>query len=191
MSTKTAVFLALSLAVSAASADKGLVLSPTALGPLPLTGKPAKVSEAKLKSLFPQYGVKYEIHSGDSPDFHYFEVSTPKGEVLFTIQSFGTWESPPTKTTAEVPISLLQIRSKEIKDVYGLRIGDRVKDIIAKRGKDLKFGAGHFDALMGDGEIYYSLVPGPAYNAENLTKEDAIEGNWQIRSISWPEGAWE
>jgi len=181
----------MALVTQAAIAGEALVLSPTALGPLPLTGKPAKVSEAALKKAFPQYSVKYEIGSGDSPDFHYFEVATSKGEVLFSVTSFIDESQKAEKTTSAVPISILQIHSKQIRDAYGLRVGDRVKDIIAKRGKDLKFGAGHFDALMGDGNIYYSLITGSEFSPERLTKEDAIKGNWQIRSISWPEAAWE
>jgi hypothetical protein len=90
-----------------------------------------------------------------------------------------------------VPIELLQVRSRQIKDIYGLRVGDRVKDIIAKRGKDLKFGAGHHDVLMGDREIYYSIITGSDFSPEGFTMEDAVKGNWQIRSISWPEAAWE
>jgi hypothetical protein len=172
-------------------ADDKLILSPTALGKLQLTGKRAMVSEAKLKKLFPQFVVKYEIGLGDSPDFHYFVVSNAKGEILFTIKSFIEDSAEAKKTTAEVPVSLLQVGSKEIRDVYGLRVGDRVKDIIAKRGTDLKFGAGHFDALIGDGVIYYSLIKGSEFSPEDSTIEDAIKGNWQIRSISWPEAAWE
>lgn len=95
------------------------------------------------------------------------------------------------KTTSEVSISILQVYSPEIRDVYGLRVGDRVKDIIAKRGKDLKFGAGHFDVLMGDGDIYYSIATGSDFSPEKFTMEDAVKGDWQIRSISWPKAAWE
>lgn len=191
MIARTLAFLVLTAAAHAVFAGDALVLSPTALGPLPLTGKPAKVSETQLKKLFPEHSVKYEIGSGDSPDFHYFEVANRKGEVLFTIKSFIHDSKEAEKTTSEVPISLLQIWSKQIRDVYGLRVGDRVKNITAKRGKDLKFGAGHHDALMGDGDIYYSLITGSEYSPERLTKDDAIKGNWQIRSISWPEAAWE
>ncbi len=172
-------------------AGQSLVLTPTSLGPLQLTGSPATVSETKLKRLFPEYTIRYEIHSGDSPDFHYFEVSSGSGEVLFTLQSFGSRESETRKTTAEVPISLLQIRSRDIPDIYGLRVGDRVENILAKRGNSLKVGAGHFDGLMGDGTIYYSLVRDSDVGPEGLTMEDAVKGNWQIRTITWPEAAWE
>ena len=184
----------LALTAHTAFAADPLVLSPTALGPLQLTAKPVKVSEAKLKKLFPQYSVKYDIGSGDSPDFHYFAITTPKGELLFTIKSFIDDSEEAKKTASEVPISLLQIWNKEIRDAYGLRVGDRVKDITTKRGKDLKFGAGHHEALMGNGEIYYSLIISErpeGQSIDTLTLEDAIKGNWQIRSISWPVAAWE
>ncbi len=175
----------------AAAACEALVLEPTCLGPLDLSGSPAKVSEEKLRKLFPQYVVKYEIGSGDSPDFHYFEVSTPQGEVLFSIQSFIEEPSPSKKTSAEVPISLLQVQSRRVLDVYGVRVGDHVKDIIAKRGKNLDFGAGHHDALLGGGHIYYSLRTNSEQSPEGFTMQDATKENWEVRSISWPEAAWE
>jgi hypothetical protein len=184
------VFFVLSGMTNVSFAGDSIVLSQTSLGPLRLTGKPPKISEAKLKALFPKYVVEYEIGSGDSPDFHYFEVRTRDGEVLFTIKSFIASDSP-RNTTGQVPISLLQIRSEKIRDEYGLRVGDHVEKIIAKRGSNLKFGAGHHDALIGNGMIYYSLKTDNRESPEGLTMEDAIKGNWQIRSISWPGAAWE
>lgn len=194
MIARALAFLALAVAAHSAAAGDALLLSPTALGPLPLTGKPAMVSVAKLRKHFQGHLVTYRIGSGDSPDFHYFEVANSKGEVLFTIKSFIDESEEATETESEVPISVLQIRSKDIRDVYGLRIGHRVKDIIAKRGKDLNFGVGHFDALIGSGNIYYSLeiTDRPAGQPiDALTIEDAVKGNWQIRSLSWPQAAWE
>ncbi|NKE72623.1 hypothetical protein [Candidatus Manganitrophus noduliformans] len=191
MLAKTSALLITVLVAGSVFAADSLILSPTALGPLPLTGRPAKVSETKLKKLFPNLVVKYDIGQGDSPDFHYFEVSKPNGEVLFTIKSFIEESAESKKTTSEVSISILQVRSPEIKDVHGLRVGDRVKDIITKRGKDMEFGAAHHDVVMGAGNIYYSIATGSDLSPERLTMEDAVKGNWKIRVISWPEAAWE
>lgn len=186
-----AIFLVFSLATLNAVAGEALVLRSDSLGPLDLSGSDPTVSEAKLKKLFPQYVVKYDIAYGDSPDFHYFEVLTLAGEVLFTIKSFIPDAVKSEKTIGEVPISLLRIHSKEIQDSYGLRVGDRVSDIVAKRGKSLKYGAGHFDALMGGDKIYYSLITRREESPEGLGMNDATKHNWEIRFISWPEAAWE
>lgn len=175
----------------AADRSPTLVLSQTGLWPLAL-GKGAKISEESLKKLFPSFTVTYEIGQGDSPDFHYFKVLDRKGELLFAIRSFIEDESSANKKTAplEVPIHLLQIYSARITDFYGVRVGDHVKDIIEKRGKTLSFGAGHHDVYLGSGEIYYNIKTGRDQSPENLTLKDATKGNWEIRSISWPEAAW-
>jgi hypothetical protein len=165
-----------------------MVLSPKALGPLPLS-KGAKVSEGQLRKLFPEFKVKYKIASGDSPDFHYFTVSDNAGDILFSIKSF--MDKPTRKTTAPVPISLLQVYSRKIEDSYGIQVGDRVSDIIKKRGRALDFGASHFKVYLGSGRIFYNIATGSEWSSERLTKEDAEKGNWPIVSISWPESAWE
>lgn len=169
-----------------------LVLSRTCLGPLEL-GKDAKVSQESLQKLFPAYTVKYEIAQGDSPDFHYFEVVDKSGELLFAISSFIDDDDGATqhqKTTSPVPIQLLQVYSPTIPDAYGLRVGDHVKDIMKKRGKKLTFEAGHHDVTLGAEEICYSIQTGSDESPENFRLKDAIKGNWQIRSISWPDSAW-
>lgn len=165
-----------------------LVLSSQKIGALPL-GKGATISEQRLRRHFPQYDVSYEIGYGDSPNFHYFQVRL-NGELLFSIQSFidGGNES---KTSDEVPIDLVVVHSRKVPDSFGLRVGDRVADILKKRGKDLKFGPGHFDALIGAGDIFYSLNTDTSGSPERLTMGDAIKGNWKIRLISWPQAAWE
>ena len=54
-------------------ANENLVLYEDKLGPLILSQR-TKVSEKILGKLFPEYMVSHKIGSGDSPDFHYFEV---------------------------------------------------------------------------------------------------------------------
>lgn len=186
-----AIVLAVAVtALAASAAEPALVLSPTSLGPLPL-GKGATISEQRLKKLFPSYTVEYGIGQGDSPDFHYFEVKTPKGELLFTIQSFIEEPNQNKKTTSEVPVHLIQIQSPKIHDIHGLRVGNRVKEIIAKRGKALDFGANHHDVYLGAAEIFYNIANPRDVSPEHLTREDAVKGNWRVRSISWPTAAWD
>jgi len=109
MLSRFAIILVLAVtALPAFAAEPALALSQTSLGPLAL-GKGATISEQRLKTLFPSYIVKYGIDQGDSPDFHYFEVTTSKGELLFTIQSFIEEPKGSKKTTSEVPIQLLQV----------------------------------------------------------------------------------
>ena len=198
MHVRFALALVLALAIHTAPAmaaddASALVLSRTSLGPLVL-GKDAKVSQKSLQKLFPGYTVKYEIAQGDSPDFHYFEVIDKNGELLFAISSFIDDDEDGTiqhqKTTSPVPIQLLQVYSPTISDAYGLHVGDHVKDIIAKRGKKLAFGAAHHDVYLGAGEIYYSIETGSDESPENFKLKDAIKGDWQIHSLSWPGAAW-
>ena len=193
MPARFAVVLSFALAALpalAADTEPALVLGPKSLGPLAL-GKGATVSEQRLKKLFPAYTVKYDIGQGDSPDFHYFEVVDSKGAVVFTIQSFIKEGAKSKKTTSEVPIQLLQIHGRHIKDIYGLRVGDRVKDIIKKCGETLDFGASHHDVYLGADEIFYNIANASDLSPERLTREDAVKGNWQVRSISWPGPAWD
>ena len=168
-----------------------LVLSPTQFGPLPLTSN-AMVSEAGLRQLFPDLKIKYEIGQGDSPDFHYFEGTDKQGNLIFAIKSFIEGESGnQQKSAAPVPLQLLEIFSPKVKDIHGVRVGGRVRDIVSKRGKNLEFGASHFDVFLGGASIYYNVATGKEQSPERLKLKDAEDKNWKIRSISWPSPAWE
>lgn len=166
------------------------MLGPTSLGPLAL-GKTATISEQQLKKLFPSYTVKYSIGQGDSPDFHHFEVTTSKGELLFTIRSFIEKPKESKKTDAEVPIQLLRIHSPGIPDIHGLRTGNRVQDILAKRGQALEFGASHDGVYLGGAQIYYNIKKPADVSPDRLARGAAVKGNWQARSLSWPGPSWD
>lgn len=114
-----------------------------------------------------------------------------QGELLFTIKSFIENSVGTEQTSAEAPIHLLQIYSAKVRDQYGIRVGNRVRDITAKRDGDLKFGAGHFDVYLGEGAIFYNIATESEWSPEGFTIEDAVKGNWRIGSISWPGPAWE
>jgi hypothetical protein len=149
---------------------------------------------AYLNQTFPTYNVTHDVRSGDSPDFHYFEVATPDGEVLFTLTSFIRADNRnhrPGAATEVVPIDLLKVVSRNIGDKYGLRVGDLVADIIRARGKTLAFGASHHDVYLGGDQIVYNLRTFSDRSPEEFTMGDAIRQNWQITSISWPTAAWE
>jgi hypothetical protein len=111
--------------------------------------------------------------------------------VLFAIKSFIEESAESKKTTAAVPVSILQVYSRQIRDSHGLKVGDKVSDIVKRRGKALHFGASHFNVYLGSDDIFYNITTGSKWSPERLTMEDAIRGNWPIRSISWPDPAWE
>ena len=186
---KMAVGLAL-LATTTFSLASPLLLTPSSLGPLPL-GRGAKISERQLAKLFPDFIVSYEIGQGDSPDFHYFEVKDKNGVLVFTIKSFIKGESAAKKLDSPVSISILQVYGPQVRDSYGLKVGDRVSDILKKRGKSLEFSAGHHDVSLGAGNVFYNVATQTGESPESLKVEDAVKGNWKIRSISWPTAAWE
>jgi hypothetical protein len=185
-----AVFLALPITVYGAQSDTKLTLTSESLGPLPLS-KETLVSESYLKQLFPKYKITHEIGQGDSPNFHYFEIKDSDGELLFTIKSFIEDSDQQSKQPTAVRIDLLQVRSPRIRDVHGLRVGSRVKDIIKAIGRNLDFGAGHHDVYLGADRIFYNIRTNSEWSPERFTLNDAVRGNWQVISISWPSAAWE
>ena len=174
--------------------DKELVLSATGLGPLRL-GPDAKVSVAILEKSFPGARVSYDIREGDSPDFHCFIVTSAQGEKLFVIRSFipdALTPRPDGKNRQiDVPIHVLQITSRQIRDSYGLRVGDRIADVIRVRGEKLQYGAAHHDVFIGGEKIFYSMDIGLDRGPEGFTLAEAQRVNLRITSISWPDWAWE
>jgi len=134
-----AIVLLLGSSPLAQPADQ-LVLTDKALGPLSLNRSPV-VSVPYLKRIFPAHRVTHLIGSGDSPDFHYFEVIAADGERLFSIKSFIDEKNPgPTNADGLRPvrIDVLTTRSRRIVDGYGIRIGDRVADIVRNSSTTLR-----------------------------------------------------
>ncbi|MEA5445562.1 hypothetical protein VCB98_07000 [Gammaproteobacteria bacterium AB-CW1] len=174
------------------------VLGENSLGPWKFSEDPV-VSREILKEHFPDHTIIYDVGQGDSPDFHYFEVKSVSGDVLFSVRSYSNWEDGPLEPEpdAEVPLHLLEVRSPKIADSHEIRVGDRVSDIIDARGDGLAFGPRHFHVYMGDGNIYYNLVveseseSGIQRSPEGIERAEAIEGDWKVVSISWPGPAWD
>ena len=188
------VLVALLLGSSAllSQASQPLRLTPDSLGPLRL-GSKAMVSVPILERAFPRYRVTHDICQGDSPDFHCFVVATTQGEKLFVIQSFlkdGT-SAVGSDGRQEVPIDLIQVISRQVPDRFGIRVGDRVADVLRIRGDKLAFGAGHHNVVLGSDSIFYSFATGSQSSPTRFTLADAKRANWRIVSISWPHGAWE
>jgi len=174
-----------------------LVLKTISLGPLNLT-KETVVSVKILNELFPKYEINHEIRSGDSPDYHYFNVSDSKGS-LFSVISYI--ETPEQFKSSEGKINLLELNTSRIPDQYGIRIGDKFLEIRKKRKDKLEFGAGHFNNNIGGNNIYYSFSLEPTgYFKEiginyadpvSAKESDAKKQNPEITTISWPYPAWE
>jgi hypothetical protein len=186
------VTLLLGSSVLLSQASQPLVLTDDSFGPLRLGSKPI-VSVPILERAFPLHRVTHDICQGDSPDFHCFCVATVKGEKLFVIQSFlkdGT-SAVGSDGRQEVPIDLIQVISRQVPDRFGLRVGDRVADVLRIRGDKLAFWAGHHNIVIGGGSIFYSFATGSQSEPTRFTWADAKRANWRIVSISWPYGAWE
>jgi hypothetical protein len=159
---------------------------------MPLNREPT-ISVDYLKKHFPNRRITHEIQSGDSPDYHHFMVATVEGDVLFTIMSFLKEHQVSSigQRLEAVPIDLLKIVSPTIPDEHGIRVGNRVADVIRARGENLHFGTAHFDVYVGGNQIFYNLRTGSDWSPENLTFADAKRADWEVASISWPTGAWE
>ena len=136
-----------------------LTLKSDSLGPLELSQE-VNISEDYLKNIFPDFDVSYEIRSGDSPDFHYFEVSAKEGDLLFSISSYleyENYEQGTIKNLDDIRIDILTVYNNQIEDQYGIRVGDGYQKVVEKRGTDLQFGAAHHDIWVGSGMIYYAI----------------------------------
>ena len=176
---------------------ESLVLKSDGIGPLVLT-KETIVSVKSLKALFPNYEITHEIRSGDSPDFHYFNVSDSKSSLFGIISYFETQEQFKSN---KGKIDLLKIHTPRIPDQYGIKIGDKFEKIRKNRKDKLDFSAGHFNNNIGGNNIYYSFSLKPnmyikeanySYlDPEATTESDAVSQNPEIQGISWPYPAWE
>ena len=175
-----------------------LTLKSDSLGPLKLSQE-VNISEDYLKEIFPDFDVSYEIGLGDSSDFHYFEVSTKEGDLLFTISSYleyENYEQGTLKNPDDIRIDILTVYSDQIEDQYGIRVGDSSQKVVDKRGTDLQFGAAHHDIWVGSGMIYYAIplpptgIGEPDRSPNQVTQAEVYEGNWPISSISWPTSKW-
>lgn len=193
---KTIILIALT-ALTLPAFGGELVLKTNSLGPLNLS-KEAVVSVKSLKELFPGYEVTHEIRSGDSPDFHYFDVRDGKGSLFSIISYIETQEQ---FKSSEGKINLLELNTSRIPDQYGIKIGYKFLEIRKKRKDKLEFGAGHFNNNIGGNNIYYSFSLEPTgyfkeiginYADPVSAKEtDAQKQNPEITNISWPYPAWE
>ena len=191
----TTLLLLFSFSVNAEepSGNSTYELSNISLGPLKLENNPT-VSVETLRELFPHLQINYGVYSGDSPDFHRFEIAEKDGTLLFVITSFIEDTSTRHREVGEstsVPIHILKVVSPKISDSHGLRVGNSVADIIQARGDRLTFGANHFDVYLGDNKIFYNIRTTYDRSPERYTYEDTKRENWPIVSISWPEPAWE
>lgn len=157
------------------------------------------ISLKKVKEAFPQFIVKHEIASGDSPDFHYITVQDKHNELLFYLVSY--FDEKVNKDTIKYDIDLLKIISSKIIDSYGIKVGDRVSKVINIRGSNLETGANHFDNAIGKDMIFYQVTVEPDealkkkgldyINPEEVTLDQIIKENPEVTSISWPYPSWD
>ena len=170
-----------------------LILKSDSLGPLKLD-RDTRVSLKKLAELFPEYKVTHEIAQGDSPDFHYFEVTDKNGETIFYISSYI--DENTQRNAKDVDIDLLVIESPSIKDQYGIHPGMYYTDIIQRRNEKLEFGANHHDYHLGTGKIWYALSSVDIYNkftnlgTDEIKLDNIKSVNPKIIELSWPIPRW-
>ena len=186
------VFFVFALSVCHA-AGNSLVLTEGNLGSLTLDDQ-TTISVEILNKHFPEYTVKQGIGHGDSVDFHYFTLSDQQHKIL-TMYSFIYADDQPNNTP--VRLDLIDISSADIQDTYGIKVGMTITDVIAVRGDDLSFGAGHHDNYIGQDNVWYSLSTKPLQNTDGVdinpvmvTKPQAIKRNLPINHLLWPHPRW-
>ena len=177
---------------------KEVIFYDSKLGPIKFSNK-LPITIKLLKKIFPEHKVTKGIGQGDSPDFYYFGVS--KENKTIQISSFIQYKDYNLKQIKSphqnnINIDLLAINSNEIKDQYGLSVGDTYKDIIRKRKGELVIRNSHHDKTIGKDQIYYSIwgnFDNKSYadvSPVNIPNEQVIKHNWEIISISWPSPIW-
>lgn len=157
------------------------------------------ISVHYVKSLFNNFKVTHTIASGDSPDFHMISVINKKDETLFYTMSYlidGVKESD-----EEYNIDLLIINSSEIQDEYGVRVGDRVSDVLRKRKDKLSVIGGHFNNSIGANSIFYQITVPPTkeeiekgldfLHPDYVTVEMILNTDPKVESMSWPLASWD
>ncbi|WP_156948464.1 hypothetical protein [Marinobacterium jannaschii] len=172
--------------------DDSLTLSADRLGPLQLSEQ-TRISGPSLQALFPALQVHYQRAEGDSLAYHYYQLINQQGEVLFSLTSFI--ESAADIQAEAVDIDLLQIHSAEIPDQYGIRVGEGIRSLVAKRDSKFRYGAAHHHNFIGGGKIWYSLSTQQLaatvdINPEQVSLEQALEADLKVTAISWPEAGW-
>ena len=169
---------------------KEVIFYDSKLGPIKFSNK-LPITIKLLKKIFPEHKVTKGIGQGDSPDFYYFGVSKENKKI--NISSFIQNED---YNQNNINIDLLAINSNEIKDQYGLSVGDTYKDNIRKRKGELVIRNSHHDKTIGKDQIYYSIwgnFDNKSYadvSPVDIPNEQVIKHNWEIKSISWPSPIW-
>lgn len=193
---KKLLLVLLLIIISSQVVANDLTLTKTTLGKLKLD---KRISLSQVQNVFKDYKVVHEIAFGDSPDFHKISVINDSGETLFYTMSYIM--NDVKETDEEYLVDLLIIQSSIIQDEHGVRVGDRVSDVLKKRQDSLSLVSGHFNNAVGAQSIYYQVTVIPTkeeiekgldfYNPESVTMEMILKANPKIESISWPQASWD
>ena len=171
-----------------------LVLSASRLGPLQI-GLAHTTSVRDLERRFPEFRVTQTVSETDGPDQVILTVADKSGKPMFEIRSEALYSDRATKRIRNadaLPIDLLQVLTPTIADTFGLRVGMRYRDIVARRGAKLEFGLNHHDVSLGADGVYYNLAPPPSRNGPGPepNRANMNRGNWRIGSMSVPAPRW-
>ncbi|MCW5604351.1 MAG: hypothetical protein KIT18_07390 [Burkholderiales bacterium] len=171
-----------------------LVLSKDRLGPLPI-GPETTTSVRELERLFPQFRVTQSVAQTDGADEVVLAVADQSGQPLFEVRSearYADRDARRIRNAEALPIKRVEVSSPTIVDRYGLRVGMRYRDIVARRGEKLEFGQNHHDVFLGGDGVYYNLAPPPARDGPDPepSRANMIRGDWRIVTISVPGSRW-
>ena len=156
-----------------------LLLTKQGLGPI--KGN-SKLDVKAIKQLLPNYDVNLKSYEQDGPTLKAIEVSKG-GALLFVLSEDINQEKPGL-------IGKITVHNSQIKDSYGLKIGDSYQKILRKRKNLQHQRDDHYHSYLGDPQdpIYYELhweyskdYQGP--DRETLTPEELKATT--IESLVW------
>jgi|GEM_PF-1086721 len=178
--------LSAGLTMAGCSVNEGLpVLTEDTLGPLELReGK--TVSLEMLQDRFPSLALSESQRVSESGEFLYFEFQDDDGQRLFSIRA---------STGDQQQMTMLEIHDPRIPDKHGVRVGDGLGVAIDRRGSELDFGPAHHHVYLGADRIFYHAQmeqdpEGPDISPEDIGREEALNSDWAIVTISWPGPTW-
>lgn len=148
--------------------------------PLPF---PKKEMTFDLKSLFGAYKVQKKIGQQDGPNFPLYSVKNNGKDIAF----FGMNDMD------TLVLDNIYVQATDIKDQYGLKVGDKLALILKNRGKGkIAFDPyhQHLYYYYDNSKISYELTGDfeksiGMENLENLVIEEADIEDWKIEYLIW------
>lgn len=136
----------------------------------------------QIKTAFSGYEITKEMGQQDGPDFPLYSVKKGNNEILFFSMD---WEDT-------LKLNEVYIKSSEVADEYGLKVGDGYQDIKSKRNKPIKTFTNyhqHTYAYTDSSNIMYE-ISGDVFlpdtiDFENLKFTEEQIKDWTIEYVIW------